>query len=123
MTSAPVCKRYRARARPTPSDGWSAESAHGLAPFPCRRSAEMNRPFLRGGDPACEAAAHLPHSRPADRRATTRLAEGKNAVHVKEALGHSDLRTTTGYTHLAREHLRSLVDDDPGRERLKELTA
>jgi site-specific recombinase XerD len=28
---------------------------------------------------------------------------------VKEALGHSDLRTTMGYTHLAREHLRSLT--------------
>jgi site-specific recombinase XerD len=31
-------------------------------------------------------------------------------VHVKEAVGHSDLRTTMAYTHLAREHLRSLVD-------------
>jgi site-specific recombinase XerD len=30
-------------------------------------------------------------------------------VHVKEAMGHSDLRTTMGYTHLAREHLESLV--------------
>ena len=46
------------------------------------------------------------------RRATTWLAEGKNLVHVKEALGHADLRTTMGYTHLAREHLRSLVDDN-----------
>lgn len=43
-------------------------------------------------------------------RVTTWLAEGKNPVHVKEAVGHSDLRTTMGYTHLAREHLRSLVD-------------
>jgi integrase/recombinase XerD len=44
------------------------------------------------------------------RRATTWLAEGANPVHVKEALGHADLRTTMGYTHLAREHLRSLVE-------------
>lgn len=44
------------------------------------------------------------------RRVTTWLAEGKNPVHVKEAMGHSDLRTTMTYTHLAREHLRSLVE-------------
>ena len=43
------------------------------------------------------------------RRVTTWLAEGKNPVHVKEAMGHADLRTTMQYTHLAREHLRSLV--------------
>ena len=56
------------------------------------------------------------------RRVTTWLAEGKNPVHVKEALGHSDLRTTMGYTHLSKEHLRSLVapiaaSPDPARER------
>jgi site-specific recombinase XerD len=44
-------------------------------------------------------------------RIKTWLAEGKNTVHVKEAVGHSDLRTTMGYTHLAREHLRSLVEE------------
>jgi integrase/recombinase XerD len=42
------------------------------------------------------------------RRVTTWLAEGKNPVHVKEAMGHADLATTMGYTHLAKEHLRSL---------------
>ena len=70
-------------------------------------------------------AAELPAGfRPHDlrhRRATTWLADGKNPVHVKEALGHADLRTTMGYTHLAREHLRSLVDEEPGREKLKDL--
>jgi site-specific recombinase XerD len=45
------------------------------------------------------------------RRVTTWLAEGKNPVHVKEAVGHADLRTTMGYTHLAKEHLRVLVED------------
>ncbi len=44
------------------------------------------------------------------RRVTTWLAEGRDVVLVKEALGHSDLRTTMGYTHLAREHLKALVD-------------
>jgi site-specific recombinase XerD len=43
------------------------------------------------------------------RRATSWLAAGANPVHVKEALGHADLRTTMLYTHLSKEHLRSLV--------------
>lgn len=47
------------------------------------------------------------------RRVTAWLAAGKNPVHVKEAVGQSDLRTTLGYTHLAREHLRSLVEALP----------
>ena len=32
---------------------------------------------------------------------------------VKEAMGHSAIQTTMGYTHLAREHLRSLVEERP----------
>jgi integrase len=43
------------------------------------------------------------------RRVTTWLAGGANPVHVREAMGHSDLRTTMGHTHLSKEHLRSLV--------------
>lgn len=43
------------------------------------------------------------------RRVTIWLAEGKDVVKVKEAVGHADLKTTMGYTHLAREHLRDLV--------------
>lgn len=43
-------------------------------------------------------------------------------MHVKEAVGHADLRTTMAYTHLAREHLRSLVETDKGENNeLKEL--
>ncbi|MEO2169632.1 MAG: tyrosine-type recombinase/integrase [bacterium] len=45
------------------------------------------------------------------RRATSWIGAGKDVVKVKEALGHADLRTTMGYTHLAREHLRSLVEE------------
>ena len=45
------------------------------------------------------------------RRITTWLAEEKHPVHVKEAVGHADLQTTMIYTHLAKEHLRSLVDE------------
>ena len=44
------------------------------------------------------------------RRVTTWLAGGADVVKVKEAVGHSDLRTTMQYQHLSREHLRSLVD-------------
>ena len=51
------------------------------------------------------------------RRVTAWLAEGKNPVHVKEAVGHSDPRTTMAYTHLSREHLRSLVDATAAGER------
>ena len=38
------------------------------------------------------------------RRVTTWLAQGKNSVHVKEAMGHSTIQVTMGYPHLAREH-------------------
>ncbi len=55
------------------------------------------------------------------RRVTTWLADGKSAVLVKEAVGHSDLRTTMAYTHLAREHLRGLVEQEPKREELRDL--
>ena len=46
------------------------------------------------------------------RRVTTWLArENVNAVLVKEAIGHADLRTTMGYTHLVKEHLCALVSE------------
>jgi site-specific recombinase XerD len=41
---------------------------------------------------------------------TTWLAEGRVVVKVKEAMGHADLRTTMGYTPLAGEHLKALVE-------------
>ena len=44
------------------------------------------------------------------RRVTTWLAAGADAVKVREAMGHADLRTTMDYTHLVRENLRSLVE-------------
>lgn len=75
---------------------------------------------LREGFIAAAAKAKLPaglHQHDLrHRRVTTWLAAGKNAVHVKEAVGHSDLRTTMAYTHLSREHLRSLVESDSTRE-------
>lgn len=48
------------------------------------------------------------------RRVTSWLAEGKSPALVKEAMGHSDLRTTMGYMHLAKTHLRALVEDNRG---------
>jgi site-specific recombinase XerD len=56
-------------------------------------------------------------------RITTWVAEGRDVTKVKEAVGHADLRTTMQYTHLAREHLRSLVEDpdEEARERRQDL--
>lgn len=45
------------------------------------------------------------------RRVTSWIAEGRDVTKVREAVGHADLRTTMSYTHLAREHLRSLVEE------------
>ncbi len=42
-------------------------------------------------------------------------------MHVKEPMGHADLATTMGYTHLAKEHLRPLVEQEPDREQLRDL--
>jgi integrase len=81
---------------------------------------------MRTGFLNARAAAELPADlRIHDlrhRRVTTWLAEGKDVVKVKEAVGHASLATTMGYTHLAREHLRDLVESPAdARERLKEL--
>jgi integrase/recombinase XerD len=60
------------------------------------------------------AAAELPEGFRAHdlrhRRVTSWLAEGKPVTMVKEAVGHSQLATTMLYQHLAREHLKALVD-------------
>lgn len=55
------------------------------------------------------------------RRVTTWLADGKDVVKVKEAVGHSDLRTTMLYTHLVKENLRGLVEQESEREPLRDL--
>ena len=68
----------------------------------------------RGFRKACQEAGTPAGFRQHDlrhRRVTKWLAEGASPVLVKEAVGHSALATTMGYTHLAREHLRALVDD------------
>ncbi len=57
------------------------------------------------------------------RRVTLWLAEEKNPVHVKEAVGHADLRTTMQYTHLAKEHLRPLVQDGVRERHIQRDTA
>lgn len=70
----------------------------------------VGRAVRGGGRGPAHEAAPAPHEHDLrHRRVTTWLAEVANPVHVKEAVGHSDLRTTMGYTHLAREHLKSLV--------------
>lgn len=65
----------------------------------------FNAAATRAGLPAELHQHDLRH-----RRVTTWLAEGKSATLVREAVGHSDLRTTMAYSHLSREHLRGLVE-------------
>lgn len=57
------------------------------------------------------------------RRVTTWLAEGQSPAIVQKVLGHADVRTTLGYSHLVRQDLRQLVQKDEEREKakLKEL--
>jgi integrase len=43
------------------------------------------------------------------RRVTTWIAEGRSPALIQEVLGHSTFATTDGYKHLARKHLRALV--------------
>lgn len=54
------------------------------------------------------------------RRVTTWLAEGKSPALVQKAMGHADLATTMGYTHLLDEHLLPLVEE-PSVEELREV--
>lgn len=85
---------------------------HHLAPRrTCRpgdRLASLRAGFVkavRNADLPAELRQHdLRH-----RRVTTWLAEGASPVLVQEAMGHSAIQTTLGYTHLSREHLRALV--------------
>lgn len=68
---------------------------------------------LRNSFEAAAARANLPKGfRQHDlrhRRVTLWLAEQQSPALVQEAMGHSDLRTTLGYSHLARTHLKALV--------------
>ena len=78
------------------------------------KAGERIASLRRGFEKACRASGMPQGFRQHDlrhRRITTWLAEEKHPVHVKEAVGHADLQTTMNYTHLAKEHLRSLVDD------------
>lgn len=45
------------------------------------------------------------------RRVTTWLGEGKSAVHVQHAMGHSALATTMGYYDFLPDHLKALVEE------------
>ena len=112
-----------------PQEATSPTAAHGSTADNCARGSSTTRsidgtPKLASGSGRCAGHSTTPSERaelpagflPHDlrhRRITKWLAEGKSAVLVKEAVGHADLRTTMGYTHLAKEHLRSLVVGEP----------
>ena len=77
------------------------------------RAGERIKSLYHGFKAAAKRAKLSPALRQHDlrhRRVTTWLAAGASPVLVKEAMGHADLRTTMSYTHMAREHLRALVE-------------
>lgn len=80
---------------------------------------------MRRGLTSAAERAELPERwRPHDlrhRRVTTWLAKGRSPVKVKEAVGHADLDTTMQYYSYAREHLRSLVENQEGVDLEKKL--
>jgi site-specific recombinase XerD len=78
----------------------------------CERIGSMRRAF-RNAVTRAKLPDRLHQHDLRHRRVTTWLAEGRDVVLVKEAMGHSDLRTTMGYTHLAKEHLNALVAEAP----------
>lgn len=83
------------------------------------------RTFQHALQKASEKAGLPDRWRPHDlrhRRVTTWLAEGHSPALVQEAMGHADLSTTMSYKHLAREHLRALVETDTPKEELADLT-
>lgn len=81
----------------------------------------FRRPFMRAARKAKLPEGFRQHDL-RHRRVTTWIADGKSPALVQEAMGHADITTTMGYRHLAREHLRALVDDGrTDRERLAEL--
>ena len=77
------------------------------------RAGERVKPFRKcfeiarrdSGSPTAFRQPDLRH-----RRVTTCLAEGRSPTPVREAMGHADIQTTMGHTHLAREHVRSLTE-------------
>jgi len=101
--------RYRFaqyKGKPTP---WIFHHDHDEARF---RAGDRVASLWDGFKRAAARAKLPPELRPHDmrhRRITKWLGEGQSATLVKEAVGHADLRTTMGYTHLSREHLRALV--------------
>jgi site-specific recombinase XerD len=75
----------------------------------CRRIGVLRRVFQNAVERA-KLPADLHQHDLRHRRVTTWLAGGADVAKVREAMGHADLRTTMGYTHLVRENLWSLVE-------------
>lgn len=93
---------------------------HHTRNLPTTTPGERRKDYREAFEKACEDASlpegfvrhDLRH-----RRVTTWLAEGKSPALVREAMGHSTMEVTMKYTHLAREHLRALVEDDTPTEK------
>jgi integrase len=88
---------------------------HSVTRRPSYNAGDRIKDFRGSFDAAVKRAKLPPGFRRHDlrhRRVTTWLAQGKPVAIVQEAMGHSDLRTTMGYKHLSREHLRALVESE-----------
>ncbi len=78
----------------------------------------FDRAVVRAGLPSELNQHDLRH-----RRVTTWLEEGKPIHLVKEAMGHSDIKTTLGYYRFLKSHLRVLVEPQPSQEGLRRLVS
>ena len=85
-----------------------------LADFEERTFRQWDRASLSAAAKRAKVAPELHQHDLRHRCVTVWLAEGRDVVKVKEAMGHADLRTTMEYTHLAREHLSALIEEKTG---------
>lgn len=119
----PMTSRLRAVLRDHSADYRLRTYGGERSPWVFHHTASRKPHYTAGGrikdfrgsfDAACERAKLPQRFRRHDlrhRRVTTWLGEGKSPAIVQEVLGHSDPRVTNQYKHLAKRHLRSLVEE------------
>jgi integrase/recombinase XerD len=113
--SVPMTKRltdaFRAYSTAHSGEGWVfAHPTTARRHLAGERITSLRRGVMAAAKRAGIDTAWHPHDL-RHRRVTTWLAAGKDVAKVRQAVGHADLRTTMGYTHLVPAHLRDLVDE------------
>lgn len=113
--SVAECATFREQSEPTTTAKAIAVPLPPHADDPAGRCRGQRIILLRDEPGKATKRAKLPEGfEPHDlrhRRATTWIADEKNVYHVREALGHSVIPTTTQYKHLPEQDLRPLVDE------------